>query len=117
MLTNKKYYLSEIFLDVLEKKGDKLGQEFVRDMRMFIKSPDFAELFNFFVTNAVGARICIKHTVVDNAIDYIVKKYEKEIEEDEHGLDKEETKRQMKTYMRIYHNSLTAYIEANHLFE
>lgn len=117
MNTNKKHYLSEIFLDVLEKNGDNLGREFVRKVRIYIKSPDFAELFNFLVTNAVGGRIHIKRSVVDNAIDFIIKKYEKEIEDDVRIFDKENTKRQMRTYMHTYKNLLTAFIEANYLFE
>ncbi|MBQ5992886.1 MAG: hypothetical protein IJL57_00935 [Bacteroidales bacterium] len=117
MNTNKKYYLTEIFLDVLENNGDKLGQEFVRKVRTFIKSTDFAELFNFLVTNAVGGRIHIKRSVVDNAIDYIINNYEKEIEDDVCISDKENAKRQMKTYMHIYKNTFTAFIEANYLFE
>jgi 6-pyruvoyl-tetrahydropterin synthase len=117
MNTNKKHYLTEIFLDVLEKKGNKLGQEFVRKVRTFIKSPDFAELFDFLVTNAVGGRILIKRPVVENAIDYIIKRYEQEIEENVRISDKENAKRQMKTYMHTYKNLLTAFIEANYLFE
>jgi hypothetical protein len=117
MNTNKKHYLTDIFLDVLEKKGDKLGREFVRKVRIFIKSTDFAELFNFLVTNAACGRIHIKRSVVDNAIDYIIRKYEKEIEDDVHISDKENTIRQMKTFMHTYKNLLTAFIEANYLFE
>ena len=117
MNTNKKYYLTEIFLDVLENNGDKLGQEFVRKVRTFIKSTDFAELFNFLVTNVAGGRIHIKRSVVDNAIDYIIKNYEKEIEDDVRNFDKENAKRQMKTYMHAYKNLLTAVIGANYLFE
>ena len=117
MNTNKKHYLTEIFLDVLEKKGDKLGREFVRKVRIFIKSTDFAELFNFLVTNAAGGRIHIKRSIVDNAIDYIIRKYEKEIEDDVHISGKEDAIRQMKTFMHTYKNLLTAFIEANYLFE
>lgn len=109
--------LIEIFLEVLENNGNDFSREFVRRTRMFIKSSDFAELFNFLVTNAMGGRICIKRSVVDNAIDYIIKNYEKEIEEDNRIFDKEKTKQQMKSYMHIYQNALTAYIEANYLFE
>ena len=109
--------LIEIFLEVLENTGNDFSREFVRRVRMYIMAPDFAEFFNFLVTNAVGGRIHIKRSVVDNAINYIINNYEKEIEDDVCISDKENTKRQMKTYMRIYQNSLTAHIEANHLFE
>lgn len=117
MNTNKKYYLTEIFLDVLENNGNKLGQEFVRKVRTFIKSTDFAELFNFLLINALGGRIRIKRSVINNAIEFLIKSYEKEIEDDNMVSEKEVVKRQMKAYMFEYQNLLTAHIEAQCLFE
>ena len=117
MLTNNKYHLSEIFLEVLENNGNNLSREFVRRVRMYIKAPDFADFFNFLLVNVAGGKICIKRSVVNNAIEFLIKNYEKEIESNVQIFDKENAKRQMKSYMRIYQNSLTACIEANHLFE
>lgn len=117
MSTNNKYYLSEIFLEVLEKNGNKFSKGFVKRVRIIIKSPDCAELFNFLVTNAVGGRICIKRSVVDNAVECLIKIYEKEIEENNSVSDKENLKLQMKTDMYLYRDLLENYIASNFLFE
>lgn len=117
MPTNNKHYLSDIFLEVLEKNGDKFSREFVRKVRIIIKSLDCAELFDFLVTNAVGGRICIKRSVVDNAIECLIKNYEKEIEDNDSVSDKEKTKLQMKTDMYLYHDLLAKHIASNLLFE
>jgi len=109
--------LIEIFLKVLENKGNDFSREFVRRVRMYIKAPEFAEFFNFLLINAAGGRIHIKSSVVDNAIDYIINNYEREIDDDDRISDKEKTKQQMRTYMYTYQNLLTAHIEAHHLFE
>lgn len=117
MPTNNKHYLSDIFLEVLEKNGDKFSREFVRRVRIIIISPDCAELFDFLVTNAVGGRICIKRSVVDNAIECLIKNYEKEIEDNDSVSVKEKTKLQMKTNMYLYHDLLIKFIASNLLFE
>lgn len=117
MIMNKNYLLSDIFLDVLEYNGNKLSRDFVRRVRITIKSPECAELFNFLVTNAVGGRIRIKHSVVANAIECLKKVYEKEIEENDSISDKEESKQKMRTDMDVYHDLLEKYIASNLLFE
>ena len=117
MITNKKHLLSDIFLDVLEYNGNKLSREFVRRVRLYIKSPDFAEIFNFLVVNSIGVRTRINRSTVDNAVDYLIKIYEKEIE-DNHGIsDKEKVKQQMRTDMYVYHDLLAKHISSNLLFE
>lgn len=113
MLINNNYYLSEIFIEVLEKNGDKFGQEFVRRVRIYVKTPECAELLNFLVINAVGGRICIKRSVVDDAIECLKKYYEQEIEDNNSISDKEKTKSQMKAYMKMYHDLLVCYIESH----
>ena len=111
--------LSEIFLEVLERNGDKFAQEFVRKIRIYIKSPQCAELFNFLVVNAAGGRIPIKRSIVYDAIECLIKIYEQEIEDDKNISDenKERAKAQMKTSMYTYRDLLEMYISANYLIE
>jgi hypothetical protein len=109
--------LIEIFLEVLENNSDDFSREFVRSVRMYIKAPEFAEFFNFLLINALGGRIRIKRSVINNAIEFLIKSYEKEIEDDNMVSEKEVVKRQMKAYMFEYQNLLTAHIEAQCLFE
>ena len=103
--------LIEIFLEVLENNSDDFSREFVRSVRMYIKAPEFAEFFNFLLINALGGR------VINNAIEFLIKSYEKEIENDDTISEKEVVKRQMKAYMYDYQNLLTAHIETQCLFE
>lgn len=114
---NNNHYFSELFLEALENNGDKLSREFVRSMRIYIKSPDFAELLNFLVAGAMGNKIRIKRSVFENAIECIIKCFEKEIENNKSISDKEKAKLQMKANMQLYRVSLENYIKSNFLFE
>ena len=110
------YYLT-FFLEVLERNGDNLSREFVRRVRLYIKSPDFAKLFNFLVVNSVGGKIRIKRSAVDNAVDFLINAYEEEIENDKGVCDKENAKQQMKTDMYMYRDMLKGHIASSCLFE
>ena len=109
--------LIEVFLEVLENNSDDFSREFVRSVRMYIKAPEFAEFFIFLLINALECRIRIKRSVINNAIEFLIKSYEKEIEDDDTVSAKEVVKQQMKAYMYEYQNLLTAHIEAHCLFE
>ncbi len=117
MFTHNSYILSDIFLEVLERNGNYLSREFVRRVRLYIKSPDFAKLFNFIVVNSLGGKIHIKRSTIDNAVDFLIKTYEKEIENDKRMSDKEKAKQQMKTDMYMYRDMLKGHVASSCLLE
>ena len=114
---NGNHDFTEIFLEVLERSCNDLSREFVRRVRMYITAPEFAKFFIFLLINALGGRVRIKRSSINNAIAFLVKRYEKEIEDDDTVSEKEVVKRQMIAYMYEYQNLLTAHIESQCLFE
>lgn len=76
----QQYYLVDALLKILEDNNDNFGREFVQRVRVLIKIPECAELFNCVVINALGIHVNIKESIVDRGIDCLIDYYEHDID-------------------------------------
>lgn len=76
----QQYYLVDALLKILEDNNDNFGREFVQRVRVLIKIPECAELFNCVVINALGLHVNIKESIVDRGIDCLIDYYEHDID-------------------------------------
>ena len=85
----QQYYLVDVLLKILEDNYDDFGREFVQRVRVLIKMPECAELFNCVVVNALGLRANIKESIVDRGIDCLIDFYEHDIDNEDSWTEKQ----------------------------
>lgn len=98
----RQYYLVDVLLKILEDKYDDFGREFVQRVRLLIKMPQCAELFNCVVVNALGLRVNINESIVDRGIDCLIDFYEHNIDKDNSLTEKQRNQRKIKMKNDMY---------------
>ena len=100
----QQYYLVDALLKILEDNNDNFGREFVQRVRVLIKIPECAELFNCVVINALGLHVNIKESIVDRGVDCLIGLHEHDIDNDASLAEEQRNlcKIQMKSQMCLY---------------
>lgn len=108
----QQYYLVDALLKILEDNNDNFGREFVQRVRVLIKIPECAELFNCVVINALGLRVNIKESIVDRGIDCLIDFYEHNIDNDNSLTEKQRnlSRTRMKNDMYLCRELLKVYL-------
>lgn len=93
--------LGDLFLDILEKNANDNTRQIIQQTRIFMTFPDYAELFNVLLINALGYYTQIEERKVDNAITFIIKQNELHIDSLS-NISKEEKNSQIQMMTTFY---------------
>lgn len=91
---NRQQTLTDIFLEVLSEKSNPDMQDAIARIKVTLKIPECAELFNVVLINALGYKSNISRNTVECAIDCVINKNKLEIDKtDQNEAEKERQKK------------------------
>ncbi len=99
---NRQQTLTDIFLEVLSEKSNPDMQDAIARIKVTLKIPECAELFNIILINAMGCKSIIKKDTVDRAIDCAIDRNKLEI--DKSNLYETEKERQKQNCESLCHS-------------
>lgn len=97
----KQITLTDIFLEILSQNSDPDMQAVIAQIKITLKIPECAELFNIILINAMGYKSMIKKDTVDRAIDCVIDKNKLAI--DRTNLNEAEKEQQKQNCESICH--------------
>lgn len=97
----KQTTLTDIFLEVLSQNSSPDMQAAIAQIKISLKIPECAELFNIILINTMGYKSIIKKNTIDRAIDCVIDKNKLAI--DKSNLDETEKEQQKQNCESLCH--------------
>lgn len=99
----KQTTLTDIFLEILSQNSNPDMQAAIAQIKITLKIPECAELFNITLINAIGYKCTIKKDTVGRAIDCLIDKNKLEIDKsDLNEAEKEQQKQNCESLCLLF---------------
>lgn len=99
--------LTDIFLEVLSRNSDPDMRAAIAQIKITLKIPECAELFNIILINAIGYKSIIRKDIIDRAMDCAIDKNKLKIDRtDLNEIEKKQQKQNCEWICRLVQNGM-----------